>query len=232
MTGPREAGDIRTPRAGDTLAAVADADERPHEDQDRNHWETVWTGTASDEVSWYQSGTEPCGTLVRGLADPDDHIAVVGAGESTLVVELVKDGYVRVEAVDIAESALARLRAALGEGARVTLRRADVRSVEFDEPLDLWHDRATFHFLTDPRDQERYVEQAARAVRSGGHLVLATFGPDGPEMCSGLPVQRYSAETLATRFAPHFELVEAFDRLHRTPKGTTQAFLHAVLRRT
>lgn len=198
----------------------------------RQHWEEVWGRVSPDAVSWYQSTAEPCTTLVRGLADPSDHIAVLGAGTSVLVTELVEGGFTNIEAVDVSSAALAQLRAALGDRAGVTLREADVRDVAFEEPLDLWHDRATFHFLTDPADQARYAERAASAVRPQGHLVMAIFGPDGPEMCSGLPVQRHSAETLAAIFGPAFELVDSFDRVHHTPNQVSQAFLHAVLRRT
>lgn len=207
--------------------------DREPEDWEGDHWESVWTKAEADAVSWYQEAPEPCLTMVRELAGVDHHIAVVGAGTSALVLELAKRGYTNVEAVDISATALDRLREALGlaSSGPVTLRQADVRTVEFDEPLDLWHDRATFHFLTDPGDRRRYVEQAARAVHPGGHLVMATFGPDGPETCSGLPVQRHSAAELAAAFGPAFELVDAFERAHHTPRQATQQFLHAVLRR-
>jgi SAM-dependent methyltransferase len=203
----------------------------PTADGAPQHWEGVWTRLAPDAVSWYQATAEPCATVVRGLVGPADHIAVMGAGTSALVVELARGGFTNIEAVDIAPAALSQLSAALGENAGVTFRQADVRTVEFEEPLDLWHDRATFHFLTDPADQARYAQRATQAIRPGGHLVMATFAPDGPEMCSGLPVRRHSAETLSEVFAPHFELVDSFDRVHHTPNQASQAFLHAVLRR-
>lgn len=201
--------------------------------EDRDHWESVWGRVETDGVSWYQETSEPCLTQVCQRAATGDHIAVVGAGASTLVQELVTKGYTNIEAIDISSQALGRLREALGDAGSgaVTLRQADVRSVEFEELLDLWHDRATFHFLIDPDDRRRYAEQAAKAVRSGGHLVMATFGPEGPEMCSGLPVQRNSSAELATTFGPAFELVDAFERVHHTPSAASQQFLHAVLRR-
>lgn len=207
----------------------------PHEETlstAEGHWEKVWSSVAPDAVSWYQPSAEPCTTIVRGLTDSGDHIAVLGAGDSTLVQELVAAGYTNIEAVDIASSALVQLDKTLGGSPAVTLRQADVRDVVFDHPLDLWHDRATFHFLTDPADQARYAERAAVAVRPSGHLVLATFGPNGPEKCSGLAVQRHSPETLAAVFGSAFELVEHFERVHHTPNQVSQAFLHAVLRRT
>lgn len=201
--------------------------------QDREHWEAVWTRVATDGVSWYQETAEPCLTQVCELTATGDHIAVVGAGASTLVQELVEKGYTNVEAIDISSKALDRLSEALGDAGSgsVTLRQADVRTVQFEETLDLWHDRATFHFLTDPDDRRRYAEQVANAVRPGGHLVIAAFGPEGPEMCSGLPVHRNSSDELAATFGPAFDLVDAFERVHHTPSGATQQFLHAVLQR-
>lgn len=223
-----------------SIAVMADGDESGTRDptvlenhEDRRHWESVWGRVATDGVSWYQETSEPCLTQVTGLAASGDHIAVVGAGVSTLVQELVEKQYSNIEAIDISSAALDRLREALsdsGAGA-VTLRQADVRSVEFDEPLDLWHDRATFHFLIDADDRRRYVERAAQAVRPGGYLVMATFGPGGPEMCSGLPVRRHGSGELAGTFGPAFELVDAFEREHHTPSQASQQFLHAVLRR-
>lgn len=229
MTGTRDGGSVPS-RMGTISEPVGD-DGKP-EGGDGDHWDAVWAKADAGAVSWHQEKPEPCLTMVRDLAGVDDHVAVIGAGTSVLVVELVEAGFTRIEAVDISATALDRLRAALGElGSAVVLRQADARTVELDEPLDLWHDRATFHFLIDPDDRRRYVEQAARAVRPGGHLVMATFGPDGPESCSGLPVVRHGSEELAAGFRPTFELVDAFERVHHTPKQVPQQFLHAVLRR-
>jgi SAM-dependent methyltransferase len=166
------------------------------------------------------------------VSTPSDPIAVVGAGHATLVVELVPAGYRDVHAVDVSPTALDGLRELLADRAHaVTFHVADVRDVTFDEPLAVWHDRATLHFLTAPADRAAYVRRAADAVRPGGHLVLATFGPGGPPRCSGLPVSRHDAASLAALFAPAFDLVESFEAVHRTPWGADQQFLHALLRR-
>lgn len=196
----------------------------------QDHWDDVWRAKSADEVSWYHPSAEPCTSCVRGLTSADDHIAIIGAGVSALVIELVGTGYRNLEAIDIAQPALEQLGRALGDAASaVTLRQCDVREITFDEPVDLWHDRATFHFLVDPADQRSYVKRAIDAVRPGGHLVIATFGAHGPDRCSGLPVQRYDATALAETFGPTFELVDAFERDHHTPTGATQRFQHAVL---
>lgn len=145
-------------------------------------------------------------------------------------------------AVDIARAALDALQGSLDESVaslatdRLSLVVADVRSFpsdgQVDEPVDVWHDRAVFHFLVEATDQRAYADAAASAVVAGGHLVIATFAPNGPTSCSGLPVTRHDAASLGSVFAPAFELVDSFEADHHTPWGASQRFTHAVLRRT
>jgi 2-polyprenyl-3-methyl-5-hydroxy-6-metoxy-1,4-benzoquinol methylase len=169
---------------------------------------------------------------VRRVSALTDRIAVVGAGASTLVGDLVRAGYQHIEAIDISELALDQLRVQLGSVApKVVMRACDVRDLTFAEPVDVWHDRAVFHFLTDVDDQAAYATRAADAVRPDGHLLIATFALNGPEQCSGLPVQRYGAASLAAVFDAHFELVESFDDVHVTPWRADQPFVHATFRR-
>ena len=170
---------------------------------------------------------------MRRVSTPSDRVVVIGAGATPLVAELLDAGYCDIEAVDISSHALDRLREGLGDHvAHVTTTVADVREVAFECPADVWHDRAVFHFLTDPVDRRRYADRATAAVRPGGHVVIGTFSPDGPQRCSGLPVARHDASSLAAEFSSGFELVDAFCQLHTTPWTTTQSFTHAVLRRT
>lgn len=163
-------------------------------------------------------------------------VLTVGAGAAPLVGSLIRTGH-RVIAVDIAQAAIDALLGALDEstaslvGEHLTTIAADVRTLRIDEPVDVWHDRAVFHFLVEPADQLAYAAAAARAVTPGGHLVISTFAPDGPTSCSGLPVTRYDAGSLGEVFAPAFFLVDSFEADHHTPWGTTQRFTHAVLRR-
>jgi SAM-dependent methyltransferase len=169
---------------------------------------------------------------VRRVSALSDRIAVVGAGASTLVGDLVRDGYQHIEAIDISGAALDQLREQLGNGAsRVVMRACDVRYLTFAEPVDVWHDRAVFHFLTDVEDQVAYATRAAGAVRPSGHLLIATFALEGPEQCSGLPVQRHDAASLVAVFGEYFELVESFDDVHVTPSGADQPFVHATFLR-
>lgn len=156
----------------------------------------------------------------------------MGAGASALVLDLVQHGYRSIDAVDLSSAALHQLAERLGDdAATVRYACADVRDVGFDGPIDVWHDRATFHFLTAPDDQATYVQRVHEAVRAGGHVVLATFSEVGPEQCSGLPVVRHSVATLCGLFGESFELIDSFEREHTTPWGATQAFIHALLRR-
>jgi SAM-dependent methyltransferase len=166
----------------------------------------------------------------------EPRVATVGAGASTLVAELLLLGH-RVTAVDIAPAALDALVAGIPEGSalvdagRLMLVVADVRSLQLDEPVHVWHDRAAFHFLVDSADRDAYVRAATAALRPGGHLVIATFAPGGPESCSGLRVVRHDADSLRRQFAGAFEMVEAFELDHLTPWSTSQRFTHAVFRR-
>ena len=166
------------------------------------------------------------------MSVPTSRVAVIGAGASALVVDLVQRGYQSLDAVDLSQAALGQLAKLLGDEAeKIRYVCADVRDVHFDGPLDVWHDRATFHFLTAPDDQAMYVQRVREAVPVGGHVVLATFSEVGPEQCSGLPVVRHSVGALCDLFGESFELVDSFERQHTTPWGAPQAFTHALLRR-
>lgn len=167
------------------------------------------------------------------MSTPSDAVAVIGAGTSALIAELLDAGYRRIHAVDISPSALDRLRTSLGPGGTdVQLHQADVRELTLPEPVQVWHDRATFHFLVDPADRAEYVRRAAAAVPADGHLVMVAFASDGPEQCSGLDVRRYCAAALAAEVAPHFDVVDAFEREHHTPWGAPQSFVHVTARRS
>lgn len=133
---------------------------------------------------------------------------------------------------DISEAALTATRERLGErGRRVTWLVADARQLRLPEQVDVWHDRAVFHFLTQEADQAAYLESLRAALRVGGHVIIATFGLEGPERCSGLPVERYDAARLSRRLGPDFELVRSLDKKHVTPSGAVQQFTYGVFRR-
>lgn len=155
----------------------------------------------------------------------------MGGGSSALAEELLREGS-RVTVLDISSTALAKAKERMGETAQqVSWIQADVTTGPPLETFDLWHDRAVFHFLTTPDEIRSYTELASRTVRHGGHAVIATFGPDGPNHCSGLPVMRYSAEDLAETFNG-FRLLRAEEVEHKTPTGVTQAFVYVLLQRS
>lgn len=199
-----------------------------------NHWEDVYNTKAVDRVSWFQTKAE---TSVRLIADTgmshEAAIIDVGSGASRLIDNLMAAGFGHITALDVSESALAASKKRLKAKAEaITWLVGDVLTTEFAKAqFSIWHDRAVFHFLTTPEQQQAYVQQAAKAVEQGGYAVIATFAEDGPEKCSGLPVQRYSAQQLPEVFAEHFSLVHTEREIHRTPSGSEQKFNYCVLRR-
>lgn len=155
----------------------------------------------------------------------------VGGGASLLAAQLVKRGATDVTVVDISPTALEQARGRAGPAAeQITYLEIDVLD-GLDRSYDLWHDRAVLHFMVDDESREAYLATLRAAVRGGGHVVLATFGPDGPRSCSGLPVARYSAGELAAVLGGGFALVEDFTTSHNTPSGTHQQFTYALFRR-
>lgn len=198
------------------------------------HWERVYAAKPTAELSWYQPWPSVSLDLLAQIGmTAESQLINVGGGDSTLVDALLERPQARVTVLDISGAALARAQARLGARARdVTWLEADVTRTEFaPESYDVWHDRAVFHFLTDPQDRQRYVAAATQALRTGGTIVLATFAPDGPLRCSGLQVARYSAEDLAIELGKAFTLTRSVHNVHHTPTGVEQCFTYAVLRR-
>lgn len=156
----------------------------------------------------------------------------MGGGASHLVDCLLESGYTNLTVVDVSQAALEVAELRLGDlSKQVTWCVADVREVRLASPVDVWHDRAVFHFLVDDADRAAYLESVRGSLRVGGHVVIATFGPSGPEQCSGLQVSRYGAETLQEFFGRDFLLVRSIEREHMTPWGGAQQFTYAVFRR-
>lgn len=197
-----------------------------------DHWNHVYTTKESTAVSWFQQTPDSSLKLLEtaGLTG-DPSLIDVGGGDARLVDALLDRGMDRVTVLDISAAAIARARARLGTRAgRVNWIVADVTTDWTSPPVDLWHDRAVFHFLVDAADRARYVANLRRTLKPGGHAVIATFAPDGPTKCSGLPVMRYSPESLKSEVGPGFELVQAFVQPHETPMGTTQSFVYTLFR--
>jgi 2-polyprenyl-3-methyl-5-hydroxy-6-metoxy-1,4-benzoquinol methylase len=198
----------------------------------KDFWEGVHDSKDVDGVSWWQSVPE----LSLGLVDqagvsPHDPVIDVGAGWSTLVDHLVARGFTDLTAIDLSATALQTVRDRLGTaGKDVELEVADVLELRPTRQYALWHDRAVYHFLTEEDERQDYAGSLERSLRPGGWLVVATFGPDGPTTCSGLPIVRYTHEELAAQF-PSFEVMGRSGEEHVTPWGTTQQFTALLMRR-
>ncbi len=195
------------------------------------HWDNVYTTKPPDSVSWYQKVPQLSLDLIRECVAPPATVLDVGGGASFLVDHLIAAGYL-VGVLDISPAALALTRARLGGRVdEVSWFVADVTAFTPANVWDVWHDRAVFHFLTDPAQREAYLQSLERATKPGSFVIMATFGPEGPERCSGLPVQRYSPETLAAELGSNYRLVKTVWNDHQTPAGRNQQFVYCVFQR-
>lgn len=202
--------------------------------QNKDHWEKVYTTKAPDRVSWFQPHAEMSMQLIKasGLGW-DAAIIDVGGGACTLVDDLLDEGHRQVTVLDLSAAALAESRRRLGARSDlVTWVEADITRATFaPHSIDLWHDRAVFHFLTTQADREAYVRQVLHALKPGGHIIRATFGSNGPTQCSGLPVMRYAPNELHAEFGDAFTLLAHEERIHHTPFGTDQQFIYCMCRK-
>lgn len=200
---------------------------------DKSHWENVYRTRATDSVSWFQPHAERSLKLIRSLGIAQDAAIIdVGGGASVLVDDLIDHGYSNLSVLDLSGAALAAARTRLGPRAdRVNWIEGDVTQAPLPRHgIDLWHDRAVFHFLTTAAQREAYVRQVMHALRPGGHIIVATFAEDGPTECSGLPVVRYDADHLHDEFGARFELLGHEREQHLTPNGRLQPFLYCYCR--
>ncbi|MGA8185328.1 MAG: class I SAM-dependent methyltransferase [Terriglobia bacterium] len=200
-----------------------------------SHWEKIYRTKAPDAVSWYRSHLDRSIELIESAAPGRSaRIIDIGGGESTLVDDLLGRGYPNLTVMDISQTALDVTRARLGEpGKGVQWVCADITRADLPaQAYDVWHDRAVFHFLVQQEQRNAYVRLAVRAVKPGGHIIVSTFGPEGPTKCSGLDAARYDAESLHGEFGKRFRLVQSSKELHQTPFGTTQQFLYCYCRLT
>jgi SAM-dependent methyltransferase len=200
----------------------------------QQHWNTVYTKKDERDVSWFEDLPEISLKMLEAAGLKADSCVVdIGGGDSRLVDSLRSKGLDCLAVLDVSAAALERAKNRLREDSDVvTWIEADVTGNWFLKPMDIWHDRAVFHFLVDPSDRDRYVGHLRAVLKVGGTAVVATFNLDGPEKCSGLPVQRYSAESLARQFGNEFELIESLPHVHQTPWGTKQSFQYSRFTRT
>jgi 2-polyprenyl-3-methyl-5-hydroxy-6-metoxy-1,4-benzoquinol methylase len=199
----------------------------------REHWEGVYTTKPATEVSWYQSKPELSLALIREYApEKTASIVDIGGGASSLTAELLREGFSDVAMLDISAEALGRAKENLGaESAKIEWIVADITRWRPARQWRVWHDRAVFHFLTDPVSQNAYIGALHAATAPGAIAIISGFAPDGPEKCSGLPVVRYDASSLSKRIGANFELLSERREAHTTPGGAVQKFYYAVLRK-
>lgn len=199
----------------------------------RDHWDKVYTTKAETTVSWYQAHPVRSLDLISSAAPaPAAAIIDIGGGASRLVDDLIARGYTDLTVLDVAEVALAKAKVRLGSDAgKVAWTVADITEWRPTRTYDVWHDRAVFHFLTKPAQQAAYLSTLRAGTSTGTTVIIATFALDGPVKCSGLPVQRYSAATLAARLGSEFHLTQEVKETHQTPWGSEQRFSYAVFRR-
>lgn len=194
------------------------------------HWERVYATTPLEQVGWYRPHLDTSLAWIQALSlPPSAHILDVGGGASTLVDDLLALGFTNLTVLDPSAVALTHAQQRLGkQAASVSWIEADITEASLPKAFyDLWHDRAVFHFLTTAKAQRRYVEQMQQALRPGGYAILATFSPEAPPRCSGLPVVRYDLEALVHTLGPKFRLLRQGREHHVTPSGVAQPYLYA-----
>ncbi len=199
----------------------------------QKHWNGVYGAKGEAEVSWFQQTPKPSLDLLRLVgAGTDDAVIDIGGGASRLVDYLMDQGFEKISVLDLSEAALRTARVRLGErGAKVKWIAADVTNWEPGELYDVWHDRAALHFLTEPMDQAAYAARLKKGLRIGGHAIIGTFAPDGPEKCSGLPVVRHDASSLSALLGREFVLIDTRRHDHKTPWASVQNFQFSTFRR-
>ena len=199
----------------------------------KTHWENIYQTKAPTQVSWYQEHARLSLRLIADTGiDRADPIIDVGGGTSTLVDDLLASSYQHLTVLDISASALQTAQQRLGVRATaVTWIEADITQAQLPGQFyAVWHDRAVFHFLTQPHDRQRYIQAVRHAVKPGGHVIVATFALDGPPQCSGLNVTRYNPDSLHHEFGEDFQLLTSTRETHVTPFGTEQKFIYCYCR--
>jgi SAM-dependent methyltransferase len=197
------------------------------------HWEAIYATKGENEVSWFEEIPAPSLDLIDlARSAPESAIVDIGGGASRLVDNLVARGFNHVTVLDLSEAALVVAKTRLGkQGKNVQWVAADVTRWYPNQTYDVWHDRAAFHFLTESADRVAYVERLKRATKIGSHVIIGTFAIDGPEKCSGLPVNRYDSKSLSAELGEGFELIDSRAQEHSTPWGSKQRFQFSTFRR-
>ncbi len=197
------------------------------------HWEHIFQTKDTTKVSWYQAVPKTSISLIGELNLPKSaKIIEVGAGDSFLCDYLLEEGYSEISLLDISEKALEKVKIRLtGKENNITFLPIDITKFNSTQNFDLWHDRAAFHFLTEKKDVEKYVNNVSENIRSRGYLIIGTFSDNGPNTCSDLTVQQYSDKELMECFQENFDKIKCFQEKHITPSNSSQNFTFCVFQR-
>lgn len=199
------------------------------------HWEEIYTTLAANSVGWYAPHLETSLKWIDELKlAAEDPIIDVGGGASTLVDDLLASGHRKLTVLDLSERAIHLSKERLGKlSSSVTWLHGDVTETELlPQHYSLWHDRAVFHFLIELEMQQKYRDAILKALNKGGYFIIGAFTTNAPPQCSGLPVQRYTSDTLSTAFGKEFELKRHKNEIHKTPSGIEQAYVYCLFQRT
>ncbi len=198
----------------------------------KTHWEAVYRAKVPTEVSWFQPRAMQSLDLIQSFLPATASMLDVGGGASSLAEDLWAAGYRKLAVLDLSAGALDYARSRLGKvGQSIYWIEGDILTTALPAAtVDCWHDRALFHFLTEPGDRARYAAKVRQVVRPGGYLLIATFASDGPTRCSGLPTVRYTPEQLEQEFRQDFRIMATRRDEHRTPTGALQAFTYCLFR--
>jgi SAM-dependent methyltransferase len=204
------------------------------DDTRQQHWNAIYKSKDEWDVSWFEAFPAISLEMIEAIGlKPDTCIVDVGGGESRLIDALLGAGLDCLAVLDVSHEALEHARARIGTAARVvTWIESDVTGAWSLKPMDIWHDRAVFHFLVEAEDRLRYLTHLRQTLKVNGGAIIATFAPDGPDRCSGLPVARYSPDALAAELGDEFTLLESRRHQHRTPSGTVQSFQYSRFQRS
>ncbi|WP_209332171.1 class I SAM-dependent methyltransferase [Lunatimonas salinarum] len=199
----------------------------------KSHWENVYQTKDTTQVGWFQGTPKVSIDLISGTKiSGTTSVIDVGGGDGALVDWLLEEGFEKITVLDISASALEKSKIRLGEpSSKVLWEACDILDFEPKKKFDLWHDRAVFHFLTNPKDQQIYRRLVECSIHSGGFLLVMTFSKSGPTTCSGLTVQQYDIQDLEEFFVQEFELIQSLNYDHITPSGTAQNYSVALFRR-
>lgn len=195
----------------------------------QEHWNRVYTTKSDEELSWFESVPAASIRMLKAAGLTSESCVLdVGGGDSRLVDYLLSEGLRCIAVLDVSGAALQRAKSRMcSQADHLTWIESDVTGPWSLRPIDIWHDRAVFHFLIEAAARMRYRERLVNVLKPGGSAVIATFAPDGPEKCSGLPVARYSPEALAAELGPELCLIDSQPFLHKTPWGINQSFQYS-----